>query len=307
MADFAKVSRFLRRIGLTLVLAFVLACVVGSVNPDAIGIFVPSWIAFFVAWPFLDRKLNIPVFKGRKRPKRPTAWGRVIVTGLPALAATLAITLLPVANVVVILSGPLAWTALYHGWPALSRRLPLPEAWQANAGPEAALPIPNRTVWQLLGRGALATIGVIATTILLMAMTTIAALGHGMGRAWKVHNSIRVGMSVAQVLDASRDTDSFGASSDFPYDKNAPVADIPAMNLRRDRDGTYWTYDSATNQQISMTETQAVQSLRVKLHDGYEWRFSYTYLTMTPMHVSFCVIFGQDHRVVEVTPVHGWD
>ena len=36
-------------------------------------------------------------------------------------------------------------------------------------------------------------------------------------------------------------------------------------------------------------------------------RFSYTYLTLTPMHLSFSVIFGPDGHITEVTPVHGWD
>lgn len=56
-----------------------------------------------------------------------------------------------------------------------------------------------------------------------------------------------------------------------------------------------------------MTETQAVESLHVKLHDGYRWHFNYTYINMTPMHVTFSVIFGPDGRVSEVTPVRGWD
>ena len=309
MADFAKVSLFLKRLGLTFLLSGLMFFLIALFNPDVAGIlWLPCWIALFVAWPYLERKLNIPIFKRRKpRPKRPTAWGRVIVTGLVALAASFAIALLPVADLVAILSGPLIWIALYYGWPALSRRLPLPEAWKANAEPEPALPIPKRTVWQLLGRGALATMGVIATTILLMAMTTVAALGHGIERARRVHDSIHAGMSVPEVLEASMDCDFFGASSDFAYDKNAPGDNIPAMNLHKDQGGTYSTYDLATNRPVSMTETQAVERLHVKLHDGYRWRFSYTYITMTPMHLSFSVIFGPDGRVAEVSPVHGWD
>jgi len=309
MADFAKVSRFLRRLGLTFLLSGLTFFFIALLNPDvAVILWLPCWIALFVAWPYLERKLNIPVFQGREPGlKRPTAWGRVIVTGLVALAVSFAIALLPVGDLVAILSGPLIWIALYYGWPALSRRLPLPEAWKVEAEPEAALPIPKRTVWQRLGRGALATMGVIATTILLMAMTTIAALGHGIERARRVRNSIHVGMSVPEVLEASMDCDFFGASSDFPYDKNAPGDNIPAMNLHKDQGRTYWTYDRVTNRPIAMTETQAVQRLHVKLHDGYQWRFSYTNITMTPMHLSFSVIFGPDGRVVEVTPVHGWD
>ena len=315
MADFAKAFRFLRRLGLTFLLTFVLVCLIGSLNADAAGIlWLPCWIALFVAWPYLERKLNIPIFKRRKpRPKRPTAWGRVVVTGLVAFAVSIGIALLPGDDVVVVLSGPLIWIALYYGWPALSRRLPIPESWRVKAEPDAASPVLRRTVWQLLGRGALATVGVIAATILLMAMTTLAALGHGIVLARRVHDSIRVGMSVPEVFEASMDGETptrplcFGASSDFPYDKNAAGDNIPAMNLQKDQGGTYWTYDRATNRSIAMTEGEALERLHVKLHDGYRWRFGYTYITMTPMHLSFSVIFGPDGRVSQVTPVHGWD
>jgi len=315
MADLAKVSRFLRRLGLTFLLSGLTFFFIALFNPDvALILWLPSWIALFVFWPELQHKLNRPIFGGRKPgPTRPTAWGRVIVTGLVALAVSFATALLPVDDLVVILSGPLIWIALYYAWPALSRRLPIPESWRVKAEPDAASPVLRRTVWQLLGRGALATVGVIAATILLMAMTTLAALGHGIVLARRVHDSIRVGMSVPEVLEASMDGEPptrplcFGASSDFPYDKNAAGDNIPAMNLQKDQGGTYWTYDRATNRSIAMTEAETVERLHVKLHDGYRWRFGYTYITMTPMHLSFSVVFGPDGRVSQVTPVHGWD
>jgi len=87
----------------------------------------------FFGWQYLSRKLNfnINISKApRPRPRRSTAWGRVIVTGLVAFG----IALLPVADFSV-MAGPLIWIALYHGWPALSRRLPLPESWKVKAQP----------------------------------------------------------------------------------------------------------------------------------------------------------------------------
>jgi hypothetical protein len=88
-------------------------------------------------------------------------------------------------------------------------------------------------------------------------------------------------MTVPEVLDASGDYDIFGAESDFPYDKNAAGDDFPSVGLRRTADGTYRTYDLAAQPSIAITETQAVERLHAKLHDGYPWRFYFTYINMT--------------------------
>jgi len=312
MADLATVSLFLRRLGLTFLLAFLLFNVIALVYPEAAwNLFLPCWIALFIASPYLDRKparkpkLNIPNALSPPRPKRSTAWGRVIVTGVVAIGVSFGLALLPLADIDTLL-GPLIWIALYYGWPALSRRLPIPESWKVKAEPDGAFPVPKLGFWRLLGRGALATLSLLMVLFLLPTMMVVGPIGRSMVRARRVHDSMHVGMSVAEVLDASKDCDLFRAGSDFPYDKNA-AGDNPAMSLRKDQEGTYWTYDLATDRNISMTETQAVERLHVKLHDGYRWHFSYTYINMTPMHVSFSVIFGPDGRVSEVTPVHGWD
>jgi len=308
MANLTKVSLFLRRLGLTFLLAFLPFSVIALVYPDAAGmLFLPCWIALFVAWPYLDRKLNFPIFKGRKpRPKRPTAYGRVVVTGLVAFGVLIGTTLLPVVNVP-IFAGPLIWIALYCGWPALSRRLPIPESWKVKAQPDGALPAPMLGFWRLLGRGALATLSVLMVLFLLPGMLVMAPIEHSLARARRVHDSIHVGMTVAEVLDAPRDCDLFGANSEFPYDKKAVGDDLPAMNLSRNRAGGYSIYDVAAHHDIALTEAQAVERLHEKLHDGYRWRFYYTYINITPMHVSFSVIFGPDGRVSEVTRVYGWD
>lgn len=313
MADLAKVSLFLRRLGLTFLLAFLLFNLIVLVYPEAAwNLFLVCWTALFVASPYLDRKparkpkVSIPSALSPPRPKRSTAWGRVIVTGVVAVGISFGLALLPLADIDTLL-GPLIWIALYYGWPALSRRLPIPESWKVKAERDRTLPVPKLGFWRLLGRGTLAMLSVLMVLFLLPAMMVVGPIGRSMVRARRVHDSMHVGMSVAQVLDASKDCDLFGAGSDFPYDKNAARDNIPAMSLRRDQEGTYWAYDLATDRNISMTGTQAVERLHVKLHDGYRWHFSYTYINMTPMHVSFSVIFGPDGRVSEVTPVHGWD
>jgi hypothetical protein len=114
-------------------------------------------------------------------------------------------------------------------------------------------------------------------------------------------------MTVAEVLHVSRDCDIFSASSDFPYDEKAGSANIPAMSFGWRKDGTYRIYDLATGQNLQLSESEAIERLRAKLHDGYQWHFRYTYINMTPQHISFSVDFGPDGRVTEIKPVYGWD
>jgi len=143
-------------------------------------------------------------------------------------------------------------------------------------------------------------LGTVTVAMLLLGMI-MAPVTHNMVRARKVHDSIRVGMTVPEVLYASRDCDLFGAASESPNHDNAAGDRVPAMSLSRFRDGTY-RVDG-----VALTETQALERLQAKLHDGHRWRSNCLYAYMASVHVSFSVIFGPDGRVAEVTPVHGWD
>jgi hypothetical protein len=157
MTFLAKVGLILRRAGLTLVLAFVVFWFVVSYHPDFAGIlFVPTWAALFFSWSYLDRKLHLKFPRiSRPRPPRSTAWGRVIVTGVIALGIAWGIALLPVGDYSAMWpAGPVIWIALYYSWPALSRILPLPEAWKVKDQAGEASAIPKRSVWQLRPRGA---------------------------------------------------------------------------------------------------------------------------------------------------------
>jgi hypothetical protein len=309
MADFAKVSLIVRRLLATLALAILLASVTACFDQWAAGVlFLPTWAALFFGWQYLSRKLNfnINISKtSRPRPRRSTAWGRVMVTGLVASGIAFGIALLPVADFSA-MAGPLIWIVLYYGWPAMSRRLPLPDSWKVNVQPDTSS-APKATFWRLLGRGAFAMFGIVAMMTLLTGMV-MAPIAHSMRRAREVHDSIRVGMTVTEVLDASRDCDVFGAASESSNDDdNATGNGVHAMSLSRNRDGTYRVHDGVADPDIALTETQAGERLQATMHDGYQWRSNCVYVNMTPMHVSFSVIFGPDGRVAEVTPVHGWD
>jgi len=306
MADFAKLSLIVRRLLASLALASLLTSVIACFDQGVAGVlFLPSWAALFFGWHYLSRKLRFNVSRAprsRPRPRRPTAWGRVIVTGLIAYGLAFAITLLPIADFSV-LAGPLIWIALYYAWPAFSQRLPLPQSWKMKSQSDAASFPPKPGFLALLGRGALAMFGVITVMILLPGMI-MAPVWHNMIRARKVHDSIRVGMTVPEVLVASRDCDLFGAASD---DHDAAGDSRPAMSISRNRDETYRVYDAVAHRDLALTEMQAVEHLQSNLHDGYRWRSHCVYVNMTPMHVSFSVISDPDGRVAEVTPVQGWD
>jgi hypothetical protein len=299
MADFAKVSLILRRLLATLALAILLASVIACFDQGTAGVlFIPTWAALFFGWQYLNQKLNFNIsIAPRPRARRSTAWGRVMVTGLVAAGVAFGIALLPVADFSGI-AGPIIWIALYYGWPAMSRRLP--ESWKLKAQSDMASSAPKPDFWRLLGRGALAMSGIVTVMILLAGMAT-APIAHSMHRARKVHDSIRVGMTVPEVVDASRDCDLFGAVSESVSDISAASDSTRAMSFSRNRDGSY-QIDG-----VALTEAQAAERLQTNLHDGYTWRSNCVYVNMTPMHVSFSVIFGPDGRVAEVTPVHGWD
>src|SRR5262252_10345903 len=100
MADFAEVSLIIRRLVATLALACLLASMTACFDQDtAAVIFLPTWAALFFCWQYLSRKLHLKVSTApRPRLRRPTAWARVIVTGLVAYGVAFAITLLPVAD-----------------------------------------------------------------------------------------------------------------------------------------------------------------------------------------------------------------
>ena len=308
MADLAKLSLIMRRLLASLALAILLASVIACFDQGVAGVlFLPTWAALFFGWQHLSQKLRFNVARApRRRPsrRRPTAWGRVIVTGLIAYGLGFAITLLPIADFSA-LAGPLIWIALYYAWPAFSRRLPLPESWKVMAQSDAASSTPKPGLWHLFGRGALAMLATVTVMILLPGMI-MAPIWHSRIRARKVHDSIRVGMTVPEVLVASRDCDLFGAASESADDNSAGDR-RPVMSINRNRDETYRVYDAVVHRDLALTETQAVEQLQSKLHDGYRWRSHCVYVNMTPMHVSFSVIFGPDGRVSEVTSVQAWD
>lgn len=120
------------------------------------------------------------------------------------------------------LSFVVSWAALFVGWPYLDRQgFP-------NFPIAPAPPAPKRPLWRRVVRGTLAVVGGIALTLFVLVILPIALC---FWRAQNAHDSVHVGMTVAEVLHSIRNCDIFQAASDFPYDEKADGDNIPAMNL----------------------------------------------------------------------------
>ncbi len=299
-----KFMRILKSTALGFFLALLVFMFLVRVDEDLAG------VAFFMLWPMLSfglwvifrrQEISTKAATGSSTPKpRSTRGKRLFVTALLAMVLAVILAFTINADVVGMAFIPL-WIALYYGWPSVSRRLPFLDF------DKPPVPAPKRPLWLRMLRGAGAFVGATVLAIVCLASIVTVPIALCEHRAQKVANSIHIGMTVQEVLDTAKDCDSFHAGSDFPWDRNAEGDNIPAMGLSWRRDGAYVTYDLSAGQDISLTESEAIQRLHRKLHDGYRWSFSYTYINVTPMHVSFRVIFGPDGRVAEVTPVQGWD
>jgi hypothetical protein len=201
----------------------------------------------------------------------------------------------------------MVWPTLYVYWPRLRQWRAVLKLTNASAPRQSHPPVPRRPLWQRLVRGTLQWVGGVVLALLLMSLTVVVPVGLSFHRARKAHDAVHIGMTVPEVLHAVTDCDLFGASSEIPLDDKAAADNIPAVNLGSGKDGNYRMYDLEMRQDLRSSESEAIERLQAKLHDRYPWHFYYTYINMTPMHVTFSVIFGPDGRVTEVKPVYGFD
>ena len=125
------------------------------------------------------------------------------------------------------------------------------------------------------------------------------------GNAKRARSSVHAGMSVAEVLHSVTGWISLGASSDA---SESDPEHLHAVNLGFLSESTKFSYyDRARRADRELSESEALGMLRERLGDGTVWRLQYTFLTSTPQHLSFTVVFDRNGRVQEVTPMHGWD
>lgn len=303
-----KASPTIQRIAVPFALALAIACVVTPFSDDAAAlvfllVLLPSWIALFFAWPFLSRKLSFD--SQRSAAVRPAHWfsfSRLIITGMLATLffAMLAIAINSDFGAIWFL---LFWLALYFGWYYLTRRFPslnteIAPARPAPASPGSVQPRRPRSAWK--------NVKVLALVLLFLFLLFLPVM-LSFQKARAAHNSIHVGMTVAEVLPTVKECDLFSATSDFLYVKRTDGGTAPELSLSWNKDGTYQTFDPAAGRIISMTESEALEYLHATLHDGYTWTFYYNFNNVTPEHVTFHVVFGTDGRVSEVKDIYGFD
>jgi len=300
----------IRRLGITLLLAIVLAALpilVASVPEyPFLPLLVILWLALFLTWPYLSRRLVLKAPAPAKRGAVPPVVARLVITGLLA----------PIVGGVVArpfeadIGGALfipCWVALFCGWHYLARRQPALDF----AKPHPTEPSdPKRPLSVRVVRSTLGTLKSLATAalaLLLLLSPVVLPVSLCFYKARRAQDAIHIGMTVPEVLHAVTNCELLRAVSELPHDDHADAANIPAMNLAREKDGGYRVYDVAARQNIELSESDTIARLHAKLHDGYPWHFYYTYTNITSTDVYFSVVFGPDGRVTEVKPVHGLD
>jgi hypothetical protein len=298
----------IRRLVITLLLAIVLAALPILVVPEYrfVPLLVILWLALFFTWPNLSRCLVLKAPAAAPRGAVSPVAARLVVTGLLAPIVALAVARPFDADIGGALFIP-CWLALFCGWHYLARWQPALDF----AKPQPSVPPgPKRTLSVRVIRGTLGTLKSVATAalaLLLLFSPALVPVSLSFCKARTAHDAIHPGMTVPEVLHATTNCELFRASSEFPYDDNADANNIPAMNLGREKDGVYRIYDMAARQNIQLSESEVIERLHAKLHDGYRWHFYYTYTNMTSTDISFNVVFGPDGRVTEVAPIRSLD
>jgi len=298
----------IRRLAITLLLAIVLAALPILVVPEYpfVPLLVILWLALFFTWPNLSRRLVLKAPAPAPRGAVSPVAARLVVTGLLAPIVALAVARPFDADIGGALFIP-CWLALFCGWHYLARWQPALDF----AKPQPSVPPgPKQPLSVRVIRGTLGTFKSVATAalaLLLLLSPALVPISLSFYRARTAHDAIHIGMTVPEVLHAVTNCELFRASSEFPYYDNADAANIPAMNLGRGKDDIYQVYDMAAGQNIQLSESEVIERLHAKLHDGYRWHFYYTYTNMASADIFFSVVFGPDGRVTEVEPLRGLD
>ncbi|MFY9532142.1 MAG: hypothetical protein WBC04_10190 [Candidatus Acidiferrales bacterium] len=197
------------------------------------------------------------------------------------------------------------WPGIYWGWYYLSRReSPTPGATRLIAekqSPAVAVTNTRSTLRRIIRIAGVVIAGLIAASILLLFI----GRESGHREAEKARSTVHSGMTMAEVLHSVTGWLVLGASSDAP---ETDSDHLRTLSLRPGSEsGMFFYFDRALSKDREISESEALALLQQKLGDGYSWRFKYTFITSTPQHLSFQVVFDKDGRVQGVTPVYGWD
>jgi len=160
--------------------------------------------------------------------------------------------------------------------------------------------------WRVLRRMIILVAGTVAFIVFLIPVTMILDLCHAEAQVSTERNKVRIGMTITDLLPLVHGDVGIRAHAVLPDNIDDGKLKHYA-NLMQNRDGTFWCMCGTEADFGNLTEAQAVELMKQKMSDGYEWRWRYTFLSGTPRHFSFTVTFGRDGRVKDITDVWGWD
>jgi len=140
----------------------------------------------------------------------------------------------------------------------------------------------------------------------MVVVVMIFGLGHSERQARAERDKIRIGMTIGDILPLVQGHVGIRAHAVLP-DNVADEEFIHYASLMQQPDGRFGCICGRNNEFQNLAEPEAVEVMKQKMSDGYEWRWRYTFVTAAPRHFSFTVTFGHDGRVKDITDVWGWD
>lgn len=164
-----------------------------------------------------------------------------------------------------------------------------------------AVPPKPRAIRRALGKFATG-VGVFLFACMMMVFVTLA---YSFKEVKEERAKIHIGMTAEEVLPAVQKYDMLAASSDAP--RSGPADFSHSLNLGIDSNGLFHCQLGCMGEPPVLSAEAAAERMHQKLGDGYEWHWRYTYVNLTPQHISFNVIFGRDGRVKDVQAPYGWD
>ncbi len=199
------------------------------------------------------------------------------------------------------------WPTLFFSWPYLSRRMHLlrfPKAPVSSSPPPRDFKQPRS---RYLLSSPFATVCKLGLAVFLLALLPFVPLILCYWQAQRAHDTVRVGMTVPEVLQSVRGWHVLSVVSHVPDpDYAGEFKHVHAISFGNAGDRAYITHDFSTQQYRNISEPEAITLFQEKLHESQGWHFQYTYNFMNQL-VLFDVDFTPDGRVSRVSsPGHHW-
>ena len=199
------------------------------------------------------------------------------------------------------------WPTLFFTWPHLRRALQSLKFPKAPVSPTPR-PSPQRPLGRRLLRGTFVIVSKIGLALFLLLLLAFGPLLVSYWQAQRAHDTVRIGMTVPEVLQSVTGWEGLSVVSHVP-DPDYPGANknVHAISFGNAGDRAYITYDFSTRESRNISEPEAITLFQEKLRQSHGWHFQYTYNFMNQL-VLFDVDFTPDGRVSRISPLghHGW-